>query len=512
MTPQASVEPFWYGMLPRLGTAAEFAAVRGIFAEAGFDYANVCRYLGVEHIYKFRPHMIPALLEQPLSDALAMLVRIFVVGYSLEEADIQRILGAASMDALRALELLHSDAASPNLWFSPVLILPVPGAVIACDRYSGPDGSDLAVPPADVVYLPVFEGTMAFVARLPEIPCDAMLEIGTGAGSAAIRSAPYARRVWATDITRRAVHFAAFNCGLAGAGNVRVLEGDLYRPVEGLTFDRIASHPPYVPAKKSKTIFREGGEDGEQIARRIVEGLPQYLRCGGEFWGRWMGANRKNERFEQRLRKWLGAAENQFDIAIAVDSVQTPQESIATSIAHGNTTIDELTFFRDLWKGTDTETLVHASVLIRRHDGSRQALTVSCQTGDGFEGRHLQWLLEWQVATHGPGGLDTILATRPRLSPFCRLHANYSVHEGQLVPDEFVLESVGPLKGRCKCPQWLVAMASECDGSRTVSELFDRLQAGGQLPPEAGLPEFAGMLAALVASCVLLPSPAASVQ
>ena len=41
------------------------------------------------------------------------------------------------------------------------------------------------------------------------------------------------------------------------------------------------THPPYIPAKETELIFRDGGKDGEQIIRRAVEGLPRFLRPGG---------------------------------------------------------------------------------------------------------------------------------------------------------------------------------------------------------------------------------------
>ena len=57
-----------------------------------------------------------------------------------------------------------------------------------------------------------------------------------------------------------------------------VVEGDMYAPVEGLTFDRIVTHPPYIPAKQTGLIFRDGGEDGEQIIR-AGGGRPAAFLC-----------------------------------------------------------------------------------------------------------------------------------------------------------------------------------------------------------------------------------------
>ena len=49
----------------------------------------------------------------------------------------------------------------------------------------------------------------------------------------------------------------------------------MYEPVAGLEFDRIVTHPPYVPVSKPTHVFRDGGDDGELILRRAIEGLPR---------------------------------------------------------------------------------------------------------------------------------------------------------------------------------------------------------------------------------------------
>ena len=108
-----------------------------------------------------------------------------------------------------------------------------------------------------------------------------------------------------------------------------VVEGDMYAPVEGLTFDRIVTHPPYIPARQTELIFRDGGQDGEQIIRRAVEGLPRFLRPGGKFYALLMATDREGEDFQQRIRKWLGPDEASFDVILVSDWLHTPEELFA---------------------------------------------------------------------------------------------------------------------------------------------------------------------------------------
>ncbi len=263
-------------MLPRIGTAGEFAAARRLFAGCGYSYGPICSRLKAESFDRYLLRVIPDVTSNPLEDALDVMIRLFTDCLYVEESTLQRFLPPGAIDTLGALNLLVREEADPRLMYAPSPIYPVGPVLTVCDRGFSPAGVKCQ-PPVDTVYPAVLDNTLKFADWLPMEPCEALLDIGTGTGVAALMTAPIARQVWATDIAARSVHFADFNCRLAGFDNVRVAKGDLYAPVEGLTFDRIVTHPPYVPARKSKFIFREGGEDGEQIIRAIIEGLPHAI-------------------------------------------------------------------------------------------------------------------------------------------------------------------------------------------------------------------------------------------
>src|ERR1017187_11025104 len=112
---------------------------------------------------------------------------------------------------------------------------------LGSDRVASPDRDPLPMT-ADAVYPAGIDNTVAFMATLPETPCEALIDIGTGTGIAALDGARLARHAWGTDIAARSVQFADFNRRLNGIENACVLMGDLYAPVEGLTFDRIVTH------------------------------------------------------------------------------------------------------------------------------------------------------------------------------------------------------------------------------------------------------------------------------
>jgi release factor glutamine methyltransferase len=133
---------------------------------------------------------------------------------------------------------------------------------------------------------------------------------GSGAVAVALKHEKPEIEVWAADISGEALEIARRNAErlLSGRGTIRFLCGDLYgalpdgplsggpplesplpdeRPSSTPKFSLITANAPYVPSAEiaglSKEVQNEprialdGGEDGLDLIRRIVEGAPRYL-------------------------------------------------------------------------------------------------------------------------------------------------------------------------------------------------------------------------------------------
>lgn len=499
--------PFWHSILPKLGTPDEFRQARELFTRSGFHYAGVCGRVGAEHLYRLTSKLENEFLAHEGRDMLDALIRLYPLGRPMDRATAERFLGRDGVECLEALNLLMPLPDKPGEIFAPVMVHPAPsGCILVCDRGMFPDGTKVPRVPPDALYPGFFVNTMDYVARFPETPCDHILEIGTGTGTAALAWAKHANQVWATDIADRAVRFAEFNRRLAGAENITVLKGDMYEPVQGMTFDRIASHPPFVPAKKSEVIFRDGGEDGEQLARRVIEGLPQFLRPGGLFWGSFMVSDRAGELAEQRIRQWLGESHTEFDIGLAMDSRKTRVEILTGVITDKTGSLDEVAYFDELWKANGTEYLVHASVLIRRCAAdapAREPVSLRVQTGPGFNARIFDRLLDAEVAQSRPGFADAVLESRPWIAPVCELRARHRVENGEAVSEDYTFVAEGPIRSVCKVPGWMARMLMACDGSLTARQRFESLKNTGQVPADADPMEFVRLIATLTEAGVL---------
>ena len=131
-------------------------------------------------------------------------------------------------------------------------------------------------------------GSLFFCRHLQFKPGDRVLELGTGAGLAAILAAKAGCRVVATDVVPEAVECARENALLNGVGDqVEVRLGDCYEPVRGMTFDLICTNPPQMPTPPGRdrddpvAAADNGGVDGWEILDRAIQGAPRHLAAGG---------------------------------------------------------------------------------------------------------------------------------------------------------------------------------------------------------------------------------------
>jgi len=487
---------------PRLGSEEEFAAVRGMLTECGFTPKPICERLGIAALDTYQPNRFGAANLRTAEQAVDVLILLLMDGEYVPAETLERLLPAGAAEKLEALSLIARDPERPEMWFGGCILFPTRGMWLASDRISAL-GSDPLQACGDLVFPAAIENTVEFLATLPETSCAALLDLGTGSGVAALDGARYASHTWGTDIAERSVHFAEFNRRLNGIQNATMLQGDLYAPVEGLTFDRIAAHPPYVPARKNAMIFRDGGEDGEQILRGIVEGLPRFLQPGGRFYGFVVAADCEGQWFEERLRLWLGAAEAEFDLVLAAHTLTDPRDLTANSFLGQNTALEDIRYRHEIWRRRKVDFLFNGSVLIRRHDSARPAITARVLTGEGFTPRHVEWLLEWSTEVHDATCLERLMEVRPCLSPYAELAVTHRVREGQLAPEVFSLRSNRPFEADCMLQPWLMQIVAQCDGKTTWREHFEGAKSSGAIHESTRAGEFLEVLEPLVSNGLL---------
>ena len=484
---------------------SQLAGLRALFTEAGYTASGVCSRAGIESIYDFRSRREGRPGGEEIVDRLDLLMRLFM---DVEIVDRRLAEGLLSDEQVRLLQNLGLvvDQDSPTLE-AAVLVYPTEGLWIASDLNVSPAGPAHTVLPDDAVYPAITKNTRHFLASLPRTPCEDFLELCGGTGIGALVAGARAGRAWSADITERATSFARFNAALNGRDNVTVVRGDLYEAVPGLTFDRIVAHPPYMPSLEQKYIFRDGGEDGEQITRRIIAGLPGHLRPGGRFHCTCMMTDRASATAEQRIRAMLGERHVEFDVLLVTERIFAPTEYYFRMALTGRAELGEVVQRHEVFRRLEVEHLVYGSMVIRRVVESRPVFTARRLAGEATGPADVEWLLHWEAASVGTEADVQLATARPTVSPTCRLRLNHVRAEGEWRVEECVLSTGSPFALEAKCPPWTAAILAGCDGRTTVPELHGRLQGSGSVPAALREAEFARFVRSLISGGFLRLAP-----
>jgi SAM-dependent methyltransferase len=491
-------------MLPQIGSDDDFAALREILRCCDFNDRGICRRLEIPSIADFQPKCDGRKVAADIEEPIDAMLRLVLDGEFVPETVLNNLWPSGSVTVMERLGLLARSPNRPGELFATITMYPAEGFLLLLgDRPGTPDGSPYWTPP-DVVYPGVVENTRHFMATLPRTRCESFLDIGTGSGVAALSASRYATHAWGVDIAGRSARFAEFNRRLNGIDNVTILQGDMYEPVRDLTFDRIVTHPPYVPSPQIKLIFSDGGADGEEILQRVIEGLPRHLRVGGRFHTLVLGADCEGEAFEARIRKWLGPQEAEFDLVMVSHSLRSPTDFVARSLAKNKAPITDLKYWTESWNRRKVQFLFYGSILMRRHSGERPAITARVQSGEKISPQHVDWLLDWESDCRDPAFTAFLLDSHPYISPGTELHVLHRLEEGRFVPGAFAVESKLPFVSELRCGKWLAGVISQCDGVRTWRDHFEEAQRDGLIDSaEASAEEFAGLLGMLVGQGIL---------
>jgi len=457
------------------------------------------------------------------SEPAAVLFRLFVLGDVVPYSLVRAVLPALGADGALQLGLVGpaSLPAHPGEDDHEADDPDIPlGALVDLAPYSASDdageiswwiASDLselatgrALGPEHVLGV---GGASLTLARItPRASVGRVLDLGCGGGIQALHASRHAEHVVATDLSERALAFAAFNAALNEV-DLELRQGSLLDPVAGETFDLIVSNPPFVitprraaaapehgdgdePTTPETTwTYRDGGRAGDTLLAELLTGLPAHLASGGSavMLGNWEIP--RGGKWDEHPRAWLATAS-----ADGVDSwvIQREQEDPAqyaeTWVRDGGVTdrdprwSDLQAAWLDDFAGRDVEGIGFGYLLLRRPDGPDAAGSDSAGprmgvlrteeatgTGTGTLGVHLA---ESLLALDVLAGMDDDALVARRLVRAADVVERRHLTPGQWDPMLIELVQGAGFARTVRADQVLAATVGALDGTLTLGQVL----------------------------------------
>lgn len=314
-------------------------------------------------------------------------------------------------------------------------------------------------------------------------PAARVLDLGTGCGVQALHAARHAAAVTGTDLSARALDFAAFNWALnqpqVAGTPLDLRQGSLLEPVRGEQYDRIVSNPPFVITPRvegvPEYVYRDGGLVGDALVQRLITGMAGALAPGGvaQLLANW--EHRAGEGWQDRVAGWL--AGSGLDGWVIQREVQDPAEYAETWIRDGGqgpgSDFDALyAAWLDDFEARGVEAVGFGLVVLRRPAADRPAVHRLEELRGPLDrplGGHLADCLaaqEW-LARCDDGELA---ASRLVVAPDVTEERHH--HPGEAEPSVVLLRQGGGFGRVVPASAALAGLVGACDGELTVGQLL----------------------------------------
>jgi methylase of polypeptide subunit release factors len=312
-----------------------------------------------------------------------------------------------------------------------------------------------------------------------------VLDLGTGCGIQAMHASRHARHVVATDISERALWFAALNAELNQIDIIELRSGSLFDPVEGETFDQIVSNPPFVITPRAEGVpeyeYRDGGMVGDALVASVIQGMATRLVPGGiaQLLGNW--EYRDKEDGLDRVRGWIADAEvtagARLDAWVIEREVQDVASYAETWIRDGGTKPGTPEFDRlygawlDDFEERGVSSIGFGYILLRRRadaaDRLRRIERLHAQLGSNAAGlgEHLASCLAAQDWQSGLSDESLLLTT---LTVASDVTEERHYWPGDADPTVITLRQGGGFGRRVEAGTALAALVGGCDGELSI--------------------------------------------
>lgn len=474
---------------PALLDATGIDQLRTALTTAGFTSTGIAERLGPQATASVARNDYRAALRRTADgDPLDTLIRVFVCAQTEPPAAVAAALAPLPLaDALSA-GLVEPTPDGPGLrqgvdlepygdaWW---VISDVPahlraGRPLAADHVLGIGGSSTTLAGA--------------VSRRP---VGSALDLGTGCGVQALHLAEHATSVTATDLSARALRFAATTAALNGQ-QWELLHGDLTAPVAGRRFDLVVSNPPFVVGPGTAThVYRDSGRVGDGVCAELAAAASDLLADGGtmHYLANWMHVT--GEDWTERVAGWLTGTG--LDAWVIQREVADPVSYVNLWLADASEGPDahRAAAWLDWFDAQKVEAIGFGLITLRRAghvdpvvrvEELRQQVTPPL--GDRID----EWFSrqDWLRGRDADGLLDA----RYRAADGLRLHQEASIGEDGWAVDRQTVTMTDGLRWSEEIDPLVLAVIGGCDGRVAMRDQLTLLAAAHDVP-ESDLAEAA---------------------
>jgi len=290
------------------GTVDEFAGLRADILEAGYTVAGLDDLLGPSAggALAGGQRMPADRLTRDSAEPAAVLLRLFVLGLSVEVERFAGVLPRTGLAGLVAMGLVHVTSSGQVVGLCDLR----PYADEQHDWWVASDLTSMATgSPLRSSHVVGVGGASSTLASWTPRPWAARtFDLGTGSGVQALHLGGHSAYRVVSDLSPRALDFARFTCGLNKV-EVDARVGSLFVPVAGEVFNLIVCNPPFVITPRAAGLdtmeYRDGGAIGDELVAAVVAQVGDHLAPGGivQLLGNWeLGTGQD---WADRVRSWV---------------------------------------------------------------------------------------------------------------------------------------------------------------------------------------------------------------
>jgi len=478
--------------------------LREVLEAAGYTDSGIREVLRVKDFPSIRDRDMPLLLLCTNGGTpLEALIRLFLLEVPIEERAIRKVIHPMDLDSWVDGGLARVKG---GMVAAEIKLLPFQNLLVAFDldrRLFMERASD---------YVMGIGGSSISLANLTvRRPARLTLDLGTGCGIQALLAARHSDRVIAVDRNPRAVQIASFNAKLNELSNIKCLEGDLFEPVKGQTFDLIISNPPFVMSPEIRYIYRDSGMEADQICQKIVREAPGFLREGGfcQILCNW--AEYSGQDWKERLSGWFGGTE--CDVWVMRSETRNVAAYASTWIKHTERQEPEeyaqhFVEWMSYYERQEIESVGGGSIAMRRSKDRRNWFKAEDvpEKMIGPCGDHIVRGFELRDFLDTVGEDSLLLQARLNVSPDVRLERRCMPSPEGWADEAAHLCLAQGLRFSGDVDPYIANLILQCDGQHPLGELLDDMASSLGVDPVSIAGTFCNIIRSLIERGFLFPS------